>query len=294
MAFDIVVVGHVAIDVNVFQWGIVENMLGGAPTYSGLALVALKRSVGTVSKVGRDFLERFPPIYSKLGLDTEGILVSGAHTTTFENTYDEEGNRTQVCKHAAPPILPQEVPQAYLNAKGFYISPIVDEVGPDLLKSIKKGSNLVMFDPQGTLREIASDGRVTVKKKDLSEHLRHVDIVKVGKEEAALLGDDVEEALKKLRAAGPEVVIFTRGGESLLVLSDGGMVEVSPLRVDVKDVTGAGDVFGAAFLSRYMSTRSVLESVRFATAAAGLKIRYKGPIGFPSEEEVLEAMVRLK
>ncbi|GAI38104.1 unnamed protein product, partial [marine sediment metagenome] len=113
LEFDVVVVGHVAIDVNVLPWGVIENALGGAPTYAGLAFVALKKSVGVVSKVGVDFLEKFPPIYRRFGLDTEGILVGGEHTTTFENTYDEAGNRTQVCKHVAPRILPDDIPTAY-------------------------------------------------------------------------------------------------------------------------------------------------------------------------------------
>jgi sugar/nucleoside kinase (ribokinase family) len=294
MTFDIIVVGHVAIDISIWPWGTIENVLGGAPTYSGLALVALRKSVGIVSKVGRDFLEKFPPIYSKLGLDTEGILVAGPHTTTFENTYNGEGNRTQVCKHMAPPIRPQEIPQDYFDAGGFYVSPIVNEVNPDLLKSVKKESNLVMFDPQGALREIGEDDKVTVKPKDLSEHLKHTDIVKIGKEEANLLGENVEEAMGKLKAAGPKIVIFTQGGEPLLVLSDEGMLKITPLKADVKDMTGAGDVFGAAFLSRYLTTHNVSESAKFATAAAGLKIRYRGPVGFPSEQEVLEAAAEVK
>jgi sugar/nucleoside kinase (ribokinase family) len=294
MVFDTIVIGHVAIDVSVWPWGTIENVLGGAPTYSGLTLVALRRSVGTVSKVGRDFLEKFPPIYGKLGLDTEGILVSGEHTTTFENTYDEEGNRTQVCKHVAPSIHPNEIPQDYLDAGSFYISPIVNEVGSDLLKFIKKKSNLVMFDPQGTLREIGENGEVTVRSKDLSGHFKYVDVVKIGKEEAGYLGEDVETAMEKIRTSGPKIVIVTKGSEPSLVLSDEGMIEVNTLKVDVKDMTGAGDVFGAAFLSRYMTTHDVFESTRFATAAAGLKIRYRGPVGFPPEDEVLAAAARVK
>ncbi|MDI6884318.1 MAG: PfkB family carbohydrate kinase [Hadesarchaea archaeon] len=293
MAFDVVVVGHVAIDVNILPWGVIENALGGAPTYAGLAFAALRQSVGVVSKVGADFPEKFPPIYSKLGLDTEGILVAGEYTTTFENTYDEAGNRRQVCKHVAPKLSPDDIPDAYFDAAGFYISPIANEVTPEVLKVVKRKSNLVMFDPQGILREISKDGRVEVKPRDLSDFLKHVDVVKIGKEEARVLKGDVEAALRIIRAAGPKIAILTKGGEPSVVLSDEGLVKVNPLKVDVKDMTGAGDVFGAAFLTRYMATRDILESTKFAVAAAGLKIRYKGPTGFPSEAEILEAMKKL-
>ncbi|MEW6222344.1 MAG: PfkB family carbohydrate kinase [Candidatus Hadarchaeota archaeon] len=290
MPFDIVIVGHVTVDVNILHGGgIVENMLGGAPTYSGLALVALRKSIGLVSKVGADFLEKFPPIYGKLGLDTEGITVAGDYTTTFENTYDEKGNRTQVCKHVAPQIQPDDIPEDYLDAGAFYVSPIAGEVGPELLKSIKKNSNIVMFDPQGVLREIRGDGRVTVRPKDLAGYLKNVDIVKLGLDEAGILGENVEAAMRKLKDVGPKVVMVTKGGKPSLILSDDGLAKVNPLKVDARDMTGAGDVFGAAFLSCYMETRKAVESAKFAAATAGLKIRYRGPTGFPSEKEVVEA-----
>jgi sugar/nucleoside kinase (ribokinase family) len=294
MPFDIIIVGHVAIDHNRFPWGTIENVLGGAPTYAGLAAVNLRRSVGIASKVGRDFVELFPPIYSKLGLDTEGMLVVGEHTTTFENIYDEQGRRRQVCRHIAPPILPEDIPADYLDASGFYVSPIAGEVSPELLAHLKRQKRIVMFDPQGVLREIGRGGEVEVRPKDLTPYLKHCDIVKVGLEEVEVLGADVPKAMENFRRAGPEIVVVTRGKDPVSVLCDDRVMEFKTLEVPVSDVTGAGDVFGAAFLSRYISSRDALDAARFAIAAAGLKIRYRGPVGFPSETEVLEAMARVQ
>lgn len=293
MQFDAIVVGHVAIDINILPWGIIENALGGAPTYAGLTIAALRKKIGVVSKVGADFPEKFPPIYSKLGLDTEGIFVAGEYTTTFENTYDEAGNRRQVCKHVAPRISPDDIPAAYSDAPSFYVSPIANEITPDVLGAIKRESNLVMLDPQGLLREIKKDGKVEIKSRELGEFLKHVDIVKIGKEEARALKGGPKEVLRGLRAMGPKIAILTKGRDASMVLSDEGLVKVESIKVDAKDLTGAGDVFGAAFLTRYVATRDALESAKFATAAAGLKIRYKGPTGFPSEQEILDAMKRI-
>jgi len=290
LEFDVVVVGHIAIDINVLPWGVIENALGGAPTYAGLAFAALKKSVGVVSKVGVDFLEKFPPIYSKFGLDTEGILVGGEYTTTFENTYDEAGNRTQVCKHVAPKILPDNIPTAYENANSFYVSPIAGEITPELLKALKREKNLVMLDPQGIFRIISGDGKVEIEPRDdLANFLKHVDVIKIGKEEAKALRGEVKEVLKELRKMGPKIAILTKAEKGYAVLSDEGFEEVEAIKVDAKDLTGAGDVFGAAFLAKYLQTHEVSASAKFANAAAGLKIRYKGPTGFPSEKEILEA-----
>jgi sugar/nucleoside kinase (ribokinase family) len=290
--FDVIVIGHVAVDVNVLPWGVIENALGGAPTYAGLALVALKRNVGVVSKVGADFLEKFPPLYSKLGLDTEGIYVAGEYTTTFENTYDKSGSREQVCKHVAARINPDDIPRFYQDAAGFYVSPIADEVHASVLKSIKRRGNTVMFDPQGLFRKINSEGKVEIHpREDLGDFLAHVDIVKIGGDEArALKGGGTRKILESLRKMGPKIAILTRGAKGCAVLSDNGFNEVGSLKVDAKDLTGAGDVFGAAFLSKYMDARDAAKSAKFACVAAGLKIRYKGPIGFPSEKEILDSL----
>jgi sugar/nucleoside kinase (ribokinase family) len=289
--FDVVVVGHVSIDVNILPWGVIENALGGAPTYAGFALAALKKNTGIVAKVGADFPDRFPPLYSKFGLDTEGILIAGESTTTFENTYDEAGNRKQACTRVAPKISPDDIPYSYQNASSFYVSPIVDEITPDVLKAIKKNTNLVMLDPQGIFREIGVSGEVKLKaREDLGEFLKYVDIVKVGKDEAGVIGGDTKELLRKLAELGPKVAILTQGEKGCLMLADGKSSEVATLKVDAKDLTGAGDVFGAAFLVKYLESRDAIEAARFANAAAALKIRYKGPTGFPSEKEISEAI----
>ena len=291
MDFDAIVVGHVSIDVNVLPWGVIENALGGAPTYAGFALAALKKNAGIVAKIGADFPDKFPPLYSKMGLDTEGILIAGEHTTTFENTYDEAGNRKQACTHVAPKISPDDIPYAYQNASCFYISPIADEITPDVLKAMKKETNLVMLDPQGIFREIGPNGEVKLKaREDLGEFLKYVDIVKVGKDEAGVLQGDAREVLQKLSAFGPKVAILTQGEKGCLVFSGGELSEVGGLKVDAKDLTGAGDVFGAAFLVKYSESKDAVKAAQFANAAAALKIRYKGPTGFPSEKDISEAI----
>ncbi len=287
---DIVVVGHVAIDTNKFPQGIIESAIGGAPTYTGFALVALRKKVGVVSKIGIDFTEQFPPIHSKLGLDTEGILVSGKHTTTFENIYDEKGNRTQLCKHIAPKIAPDDIPALYLKANGFYVSPLANEVTPETLERIKS-DNLVMMDPQGLFREIDNEGRVSINSNvDLKPFLKHVDVVKLGRDEAIAIKKEPKQLLEELCKMGPKIAILTQSEKPALVLSNGELHEVKSLKVEAKDATGAGDVFGGAFLVRYMETHDVIGSTKFASAAAGLKIRYKGPTGYPSEGEVIAAI----
>jgi len=291
MEFDFLVVGHVAVDVNVFPWGVVENVLGGAPTYSGLFLAGLGKRVALLSKVGIDFTETFPPIFGKFGLDTEGLLVVGENSTTFRNEYDEHGNRVQYCKHLAPPLQPSDIPSYYDDFLGVYVSPLGNEVNPELLAELRKRTRYLMMDPQGLLRRIGPDGRVRLQETDLSPYLRYVDIVKIGKDEmVAFPGSSPKQIAEKLRRAGPSISIVTQGERGCVLLDEKGLREFPALPVKVRDHTGAGDVFGAAFLYKYSETRDADAAAKFANAAAGLKIRYRGAVGFPSLEEIQQAV----
>ncbi len=291
MKLDSVVVGHVTVDVNVFPHGVVENVLGGAPTYSGFALTSLGDEVGIVSRIGEDFPEYFPPLFSKFGLNTEGILITSGGTTKFENKYTEEDERKQVCKEVSGSITPDDIPQAYLDTDSFYVSPVMNEVSPETVSMVSEGGGLVMLDPQGIFRKLKDSGEIGLEKPDdLEDYLSNVDIIKIGKEELKVFDESREEVLENLLDMGPEVAILTLGEKGCEVLSDDEVSEVDGIDVKAEDLTGAGDVFGAAFLYKYRISQDSIRSARFANAAAGLKIEYKGPTGFPSEEEVEEVI----
>ena len=291
MELDTVIIGHATVDINILPHGIIENVLGGAPTYAGFAATTLGDETGIVAKIGKDFPDQFPPLFSKFGLNTEGILATSGQTTKFENTYTEDGGRTQKCKEVADAIGPGDIPQAYLGADGFYVSPVMNEVTPETMNKLSESDGLVMFDPQGLFRNMTEDDELEIEvPSDLEEYLKEVDVLKVGKDEFEAFERSEDEVLNHLCEMGPEVCILTLGEKGCKVLVDGEITHIDSLDVKAEDLTGAGDVFGAAFLSRYVDSKNALKSARFGTAAAGLKIEYKGPTGFPSEDEVSDAM----
>ncbi len=289
---DFLVVGHIAIDVNVFPWGVIENVLGGAPTYGGFLLAGLGAKVGILSKVGFDFSRMFPPIFSKFGLDTEGLIVTGERSTTFRNVYDEQGNRTQSCTYLAPQLTLRDIPSYYTNMLGVYVSPLGNEVSVELLQELRRRTKFVMMDPQGLFRKIREDGRIELRAfRDLSEYLQYLDIVKVGRDEIVVFGEkSPSEIAQSLREMGCSVAVVTLGEKGCVVAEGSGVESFPALKVEAKDLTGAGDVFGAAFLYKYAETQDAKLAARFANAAAGLKIRYRGIVGFPSLSEIEEVL----
>lgn len=284
-------VGHATVDVNVHPHGVVENIMGGAPTYAGFALTELNNEVGIVSKIGKDFPEHFPPLFSKFGINTEGILATSGMTTKFENTYTEDDTREQIVKEIAEEISPSDIPEAYMNARSFYISPVVNEISPETVSKLAGTDGVTMLDPQGIFREVKESGRIEVRKPEsLQDYLKEVDIVKMSSDEFRTFEKPGSEVLKDLVEMGPEIAILTIGQSGCRILSDGEITDIPGFDVDVKDLTGAGDIFGAAFLSKYLESKNPVKSAEFGNAAAALKIEYEGPTGFPSPDEVRELL----
>lgn len=74
------------------------------------------------------------------------------------------------------------------------------------------------------------------------------------------------------------VVVVTRGGDGALAVDQttGEYADVPAVDVDVLDATGAGDVFGASFVTASLGGWPLEERLRFAVLAAGLSVRRHG------------------
>ena len=67
------------------------------------------------------------------------------------------------------------------------------------------------------------------------------------------------------------------------------VAEQKPLE-EIKDPTGAGDCFGAAFLVRYAETGDIEEAGRFASCVGSFVVEKEGIEGIPVRETVEERM----
>jgi len=69
-------------------------------------------------------------------------------------------------------------------------------------------------------------------------------------------------------------LIVTRGDKGATVMHHN--VDCSAPKVEVADVTGAGDTFLAAFAFQYINTTNLLQSIRFAIAASAVTVQHIG------------------
>ncbi len=88
--------------------------------------------------------------------------------------------------------------------------------------------------------------------------------------------DSAEEAARKLANKGVETVIITMGHRGALMLRDEETHIIEAFDADVKDTSGAGDVFCAAVCVAISENKDLLSAMKMASAAAALQVSRDG------------------
>jgi sugar/nucleoside kinase (ribokinase family) len=217
--------------------------IGGPPWHAARALRALGVDARLVAKCGErdaiDFTRRLETL--ELPFD----LVVGAETTAFSFSYDESGARTMAVDVVGDPWRQDEL--RLLDVEWVYVAPLLR--GEIDVAWIAEGRR-VLLDGHGLVR-VPKTGPLRLDGDFDRGALRHVAMVKLADEEAAVAG----------AVDAPEVIV-THGARGATV--NGVLVEAEP--VD-RDPTGAGDMFGAAYL---VSRSEGAEPVAAARRAAAL------------------------
>ena len=88
--------------------------------------------------------------------------------------------------------------------------------------------------------------------------------------------DSAKEAARKLADKGVETVIITMGHRGALMLRDEETHIIEAFDADVKDTSGAGDVFCAAVCVAISENKDLLSAMKMASAAAALQVSRDG------------------
>lgn len=151
--------------------------------------------------------------------------------------------------------------------------------------------------PQDVLRLVKDGGAQLVLDLDVGseddEYLECADIVFVNDVgfAAYCAGRDPAVVVEHILGLGVAILVITRGPNGCSVHGPSATVSVPGVRVDVVDVTGAGDTFGASFLYGLMCTSDLGLAARFANAAAARATTRFGPRGgVAAAGEVLDFM----
>jgi sugar/nucleoside kinase (ribokinase family) len=244
--------------------------VGGGPFHAARALRLLGRPACIVTKCAeadRDLL--LPPLVA-LGMPVRWH--AAAATTRFSFSY--EGDRRSMSVEAiGEPWNTDEargwVAAALGGTEWVQVAALVrGEFGAEALAELARGRRLLL-DGQGLVRE-ARTGQLVLAGDADPQILRSITVLKLAEEEAlALAGGLDEAALASLHV--PEVVV-TFGSRGCLVLADGRLTEVRARPV-AADPTGAGDAFGAAYVTARSAGQAPLAAARRATALVADMLR---------------------
>jgi sugar/nucleoside kinase (ribokinase family) len=271
---DYLVIGHLTRDLTPEG-----PRLGGTVAYAGLTAHALGLRVGIVTSWGEEIdlgpLRHFP--IASFPTDT---------STTFENIPTPKG-RIQKIHHVAPNLGFNLVPDPWRNPAIVHLGPVAQEVEPSLVRNFP--SALIGVTPQGWLRAWDHEKRVHFSEWPESTFV----LQRAGA--AVISTEDVEGDEDRITemASSCRILAVTERELGARLYWNGDVRRFRPLKVDLVDDTGAGDIFAAAFFVRLYMTRDPWEAARFATQLSGFSVTRPGLEAIPTADEIQECMVEV-
>jgi sugar/nucleoside kinase (ribokinase family) len=268
--------------------------LGGGAANSARCFKRLSFSVATCSKIGNDHYGQFVLEQLKQSkIDTALIVTSKkAQTGTAYILPSPSGNKALLVDRGAnltfekkdmPVAKFKECDQLYITS----LSRDTSELLPYITEQAKKAGIGVAANP-GT-------SQLTVNVTTLVESLKNIDVLILNAYECSLLMEQLTESkknktrsmranelpdllsapivrddfyftlqdyFKKVCSSGPKLAVVTNGEDGVYVC-DGTQILYHPsLPIDVVSTVGAGDAFGATFVSQLLKKKSVEDAIR--------------------------------
>ena len=266
----ILVVGSVAFDTLKTPFGERKKILGGAATYFALS-ASYFTQVRVVGVVGEDFTAEHEAVLTSRGIDTRGIEHAAGNTFHWGGEYGENINDAQtkftelnVFENFVP-----KIPEAYADSKFLFLANIQPELQLDVRRKMPRVA-LVGGDTMNLW--------INIKRAELLETLKEVDILLINDGEAKLLAQEnsLVRAARKILTLGPRSLVIKHGEYGATIFfGDGSHPFRAPALpiAEVHDPTGAGDTFAGGFMGYIASqpklTPSVLKSAMFYGGVMG-------------------------
>ena len=311
--YDVMALGELLIDftcksTDAEGYPTMEAHPGGAPANFLAALAKFGFRTAMLGKVGSDtFGKLLLATLKNAGIDTAGMVIDETVFTTLAFvTLDETGDRefSFARKPGADTQLQFEELDLSLidQAKVLHFGTLSLTGEPartttyQVVDYAKSKGKLITFDPN--LRKPLWDSLGNAKEQMLWG-LQQADVVKISDEEVEFLfGLTPEEGADYiLKEFDVKLVFVTCGADGCYFSNGTAKGHVPGLSgIQVKDTTGAGDIFGGSAVSRLlalekapevMSEEELRNVVRFACTAAGLSTTRPGGISsVPTLEEI--------
>ncbi|MBW2057655.1 MAG: hypothetical protein JRJ26_09205 [Deltaproteobacteria bacterium] len=267
---------------RVKQRGVMKTASGGGSAANTIvALARMGFKTGFIGKVGEDREGR--RLRDEMeGVDLRGILVGGASGKCL-SILDGNRDRAILLKTGANDTLSaDEIDFGYArDARYIHLTSFLAEE-PFLAQ------RALAEQIQPPARISLDPGEVYARRglTDLLPLLERTFVLFVTEREIHVLtGLDRFQGSRRLLEVGPSMVVCKRGEKGVYFLSRDEEFELPAQSVDVRDNTGAGDVFDAGFLAGLLMGRPLRESASFATRIAAKSLTGYGRTRYPGRED---------
>lgn len=273
----------------------------GAPAIFVDQLGRLGTPAAIVSRVGDDDFGRV--CLDRLtadGVDTSGIEVArGEATGSAFVRYRTDGTRAFVYNiaHSATGslALTPEVEQLiarcdHMHVMGTALSaPGLAQVAREAIQRITARGGTLSFDPNLRAEIFGTPGL----RDALEQVLTQTHLFMPSGEEIFLFtkAEDEATAVRELLDRGVREIVIKRGSQGATHFSSSGRIDVAGLPVTEVDPTGAGDCFGAAFLSFSLAGFPPETALRYANAAGAFAVTRLGPMEGAATRNELDTLL---
>jgi sugar/nucleoside kinase (ribokinase family) len=286
------VIGHLCSDIVHLPEGNEVRSYGGI-LYAVTTLAALAGEGHTIFPIfgaGKTDEEQIRSVLSRYpGIDQSGIFTLNGETNEVHLFYDENQHRLECSKNISDPI-PFSAIEPYLSVNGILINLISGfDIVLETLDLIRLGvrSKNVPIHLDLHSATLGIDGKGTRFRRPLADWRRWcfmINSVQMNEEEAAGLAIDKHDEESLAKQMLPLMVngfIITRGERGATMFRQD---HKTVFRDDVQgavagpvvDVTGCGDIFGAAFIYSFCRTKKFTEALDYANSAAGITTAASG------------------
>jgi len=246
----------------------------GAPAIFIDQVGKLGEAAGIIAAVGNDDFGHLNINRLKQdGVDVSAIHVHEKFPTGYAFVrYQESGDRDFVFS-----IAESAAGQAgHLHIMGTALTlPGAWPIAKEALERVKARGGSVSFDPN-MRKELGLSDELRAR---IDFLLQHTDLFLPSGAELSLLGDGETDAVVQDWLAGTNrELVLKRGEKGAVCYKDGSIFERPGIPTIEVDPTGAGDCFGATYLTSRRLGHSPEESLDFANAAGSLAVSKQGPM----------------
>ena len=287
--FDSLIIGQVALDINVDYTGDTVHEMGGAVFYSGYSAAALGHSICVLPKANRETVN-LEEVFSK-ATNVTVIPLESPESTSINNIYLSADKERRDCRAISriAPYQVEEIPN--VDAAIYHLAGLMKGDFSNELISYVAQKARVAIDVQCMIR-CANEQTGEMEFKDWPEKMEMlplIDWLKTDAAEAEILTGltDREAAAKQLFAWGAKEIMITHNSEVLVY--DGQNIYTQPLKPrNLSGRTGRGDTCFAAYITERL-TKGIPEALHIAAALVSLKMEKPGPF-LGSRKDVLQYM----